>query len=500
MTNTKKKKSARDKRVLIASIICAGLIVAGSTFAWFTSKDEVTNRLSASANYNVTIAEDFQPPEEWIPGQTINKDVSAVNTGNVDAFVRMWLEGEMSVVKKVASATAAPKTTPTGKLFDVVTDAKYTNLNLNFSDSNKNYYLELDALNKNKNPAINGTAGDEETNEPAAFTEVQAVQAGGYLVYAPTGAEWKYTAEQQTNIVDKDGQNKVVAKGADIYSKNDTSGATNVLNVEANCAIDSSTFKPITEGLYIFRRNVVLADGTDTYEYSGYYFVPSASTATRFGEALNRDVYLALENDTNGNSNYTLPAALITETTTVPAGEVASVTVGDVNLYTAKETVITNSDLTWTYDSATPKLTATYPGADGKVGDDASTADANESLDDIAIDINLANIGTTGQTWTAKTADGKTTTFYYNDDVEAGDTTTKLVDSVKMADTTSQYAFLAFDFDLNVKLESVQVTVNEAGQETTEPITAKWATTDNIVAAGTAEVVKADELADIAWS
>ncbi len=61
MTNTK-KKSAKEKRILVASIIVAATIVAGSTFAWFTSKDEVTNRLSASAKYDVSIAEDFQPP------------------------------------------------------------------------------------------------------------------------------------------------------------------------------------------------------------------------------------------------------------------------------------------------------------------------------------------------------------------------------------------------------------------------------------------------------
>lgn len=67
-----KKKSSREKRVLIASLLVAAVMVGGSTIAWFTSKDEVTNRLSASANYGVSIAEDFQPPEDWVPGQTIN--------------------------------------------------------------------------------------------------------------------------------------------------------------------------------------------------------------------------------------------------------------------------------------------------------------------------------------------------------------------------------------------------------------------------------------------
>ena len=97
-----KKKTSKEKRVLIAALCIAATVAAGSTFAWFSSKDEVTNRLSASAAYDVSIAEDFQPPEDWIPGQTINKDVSAVNTGNVDAFVRMWLEGEMSIFNRTS--------------------------------------------------------------------------------------------------------------------------------------------------------------------------------------------------------------------------------------------------------------------------------------------------------------------------------------------------------------------------------------------------------------
>ena len=95
-----KKKTSKEKRVLIAALCIAASVIAGSTFAWFTSQDEVTNRLSASAAYNVTIAEDFTPPEEWVPGQTIKKEVSAINTGNVDAFVRMWLTGDMKLVNE----------------------------------------------------------------------------------------------------------------------------------------------------------------------------------------------------------------------------------------------------------------------------------------------------------------------------------------------------------------------------------------------------------------
>ena len=71
------------------------------TFAWFTSKDEVTNRLSASADYNVSIIEDFVPPKQFTPGQTVKKEEAVVNTGSVDAFVKQTISGVLTVTVEV---------------------------------------------------------------------------------------------------------------------------------------------------------------------------------------------------------------------------------------------------------------------------------------------------------------------------------------------------------------------------------------------------------------
>ena len=78
-----------------SSLVC-------KTFAWFTSKDEVTNRLTANADYGVSIVESFAPPENWLPGQEVNKDVYAVNTGNVAAFVEETVSGALTITKEVA--------------------------------------------------------------------------------------------------------------------------------------------------------------------------------------------------------------------------------------------------------------------------------------------------------------------------------------------------------------------------------------------------------------
>lgn len=106
MTKSKETKSVKQKKVLVLSIILAVIIVIGATFAWFTSKDEVTNKLTASNNYGVSITETFTPPDNWAQGQSIDKKVGAVNTGNVDAFVRLNLTNNIDVTILDANGSA----------------------------------------------------------------------------------------------------------------------------------------------------------------------------------------------------------------------------------------------------------------------------------------------------------------------------------------------------------------------------------------------------------
>ena len=61
------KNTKDNKKVLIGALGIASVIAAGSTFAWFTSSDEVTNRLTAAADYGVSITETFTPPRGMAP-------------------------------------------------------------------------------------------------------------------------------------------------------------------------------------------------------------------------------------------------------------------------------------------------------------------------------------------------------------------------------------------------------------------------------------------------
>ncbi|HCA56005.1 MAG TPA: hypothetical protein DEO95_11145, partial [Ruminococcaceae bacterium] len=74
-------------------------------------KDEVTNRLTASANYGVSAIENYVPPKQFTPGQTVKKEEAVVNTGSIDAFVKQKITGDMKVSVEVPTVTAPDKDT-----------------------------------------------------------------------------------------------------------------------------------------------------------------------------------------------------------------------------------------------------------------------------------------------------------------------------------------------------------------------------------------------------
>lgn len=91
-------------------------------------------------------------------------------------------------------------------------------------------------------------------------------------------------------------------------------------------------------------------------------------------------------------------------------------------------------------------------------------------------------------------------TFYYNNDLEEGDTTARLVDNVTLSKNTVKDAYLAFDFDLNVKMDSIQIAVNADGQEDFDSVKEGWATGNAFVTEASAEEeVGAPEIETITW-
>ncbi len=430
-----RKTNKKDRRILVGAIAVAGVTVAGSTFAWFTSKDEVTNRLSAKADYNVAIAEDFTPPEDWTPGQEINKDVSAVNTGSVDAFVRVGLLHDATLTVKdtgvaVSGFAAADKT----KLVELKTSESIT---------------------------AGSTAGGNATN---TANEVTLLQAGGTLVIAggqvvsPSDA-WNVRSGDSSES-DYSGNKQFDPAVTTVY------GSTT--------ATYADTYG---SGLYIFKRNV-----SDGVKYSGYYY-----------DATN-DKFYELEQEPGTVYIANLAANAITE----DENGVITLTAGaldDVKLAATKEVEIENDgddpvfDITWVQADGTEAVAADK--SDAKIirltyeGDITTGTDEEKAIDDVVIDIKLADGWIDNWTY-LPAANGKIDNtndvgyFFYNKLLAPGATSEKLVDSVTLNGAVTQYAYKDLVYDLTVVLDSIQASPDEAksdGSYEAAVNTANWGAT-----------------------
>jgi len=412
------KKSKKENKVLIAALGVAAVTVAGSTFAWFTSKDEVTNRLSASASYGVSIAEDFTPPEDWTPGQEINKDVSAVNTGNVDAFVRVGLLHDATLTVKGDGVTVPAD------------DAA-------LAAADKSTWVELKT---SASSTAGSAAGGNATNNA---NEVTLLQAGGTLVVAGGQA---VSPSDAWNVRSGDSTNP------------DYSGAGQFDPAVTKTVADpTKTYaQQYGSGLYIFKRNT-----SDGVKYSGYYYDKDA------------DKFYELEQEPGTVYIANLAADAITET---DAGVVtlAAGALDNVKLAATKKVEIKNGGATPAFAITWMKDNTTVAAADKSdatmirltyAGD--ITSGANAASDDVVIDIKLATGWNTNWTYKAATSDKVDGTndvgyFFYNKLLAPGATSEKLVDSVTLNSDVTQEAYKDLVYDLTVVLDSIQASPNEA--------------------------------------
>ena len=323
------KRKKNRKAVLVTSCVMAALIVASSSFAWFTSKDEVTNRLTATADYGVSLVEDFKPPEDMTPGQEVNKDVSVVNTGAIDAFVRASLSESMNMSRLSSVEYITSALTDTAQYYTVYkkTDGTVVKKLANVAKADdetklydlKNFSAALPALAtvttvEDEYVALNPQENQDATGALNA-NEVTTLMAGGQLVVAESKAVAPEDVAQRSGddvngatkfaiIYDVSGGtqdgNKVVEESGSYYTvelnqdglyvKNPATavsmgtGYTLSVDTLARDYSGASQYKPTGDGLYIFKRN-------DTPEYSGFYYNSGAFYALKTKEN-NKSAYI----------------------------------------------------------------------------------------------------------------------------------------------------------------------------------------------------------------
>lgn len=116
-----KKLRKNKKFVMGASVALTALMLAAATFAWFTASDSVNNEFSTGGipKDSVKIWEIFEKPEEWKPGQEVNKDVGIANLGTEAVFVRASFKETITKMKANGADLAVVQ------LDAPSTDAKY---------------------------------------------------------------------------------------------------------------------------------------------------------------------------------------------------------------------------------------------------------------------------------------------------------------------------------------------------------------------------------------
>ncbi len=443
MTNTKKKKN--KKWVLAAALLLAGVIAVGGTFAWFTSQDEVTNRLTASNSYGVSVTESFTPPEQWTPGQNIEKEVAAVNTGNVAAYVRLNLTDEMLVT---AETTVSQYSLGSG-IASTVTAA--------------NGYVVL------------------------TEDEVISLEAGGQLVY-------------MSNL------QKVVTVVTDAATSAETTIVT--YQLKDGTAVDTTVtagefYKTITtSGLYVFERTEL--DGSTTYV--GYYVAVDGSDKTFYkvdvsGITLS-EVYSSESTSTTYTADDTKTTTydisrgdfnFVKEETTALAADSSSllfsyvifksgtsytsgvtpygdgyVSTGTVYYIQAvydpdyQETTFDTAN-GWESNKPTTYLRTYTNGGTKYYYNDID--ESNNIIINIALDGEWTKTSGSPDYWTSTnwTAvyDEDVWTFYYNHVLSAGTTSDLLVTDMQLDTSVTNDAYTEFTYDLIVGLDSVQVVAAE---------------------------------------
>jgi hypothetical protein len=201
-------------------------------------------------------------------------------------------------------------------------------------------------------------------------------------------------------------------------------------------------------GLYIFERT---KEDTELSEYAGYYYLAGASGAD--------GTYYALDS--------------------IAANTADGVTTFTVT-YQIKEAV-DPADTTWALADDEQSIQVTYAGAD-----------ADDTTDDIVINIKLAE--DYDQYWTLIT-DGTDYTFYYKKLLASAKTSEDIVAAVELDKDVTEDAYYELEYNLTVNSESVQVTADSAGNQTTTSVEG-W----NATATATMDTTDSSKIASVAWT
>lgn len=109
MSEKNKKKAKHSLIALILFVLLTVTLSIGGTIAYFTHIDADTNKLQVGFN-EIEIEENFVPPTELTSGDNLfEKQVKITNTGNVDCYVRVFMEFSEGTIDAMSKLSANGK-------------------------------------------------------------------------------------------------------------------------------------------------------------------------------------------------------------------------------------------------------------------------------------------------------------------------------------------------------------------------------------------------------
>ena len=387
-------KSKKRRRVLGASCILAALIIAGSSFAWFTSRDEVTNRLSASSDYGVSIVESFTPPKNWLPGQEINKDVYAVNTGNIAAFVKEDVKGKLNYtyeskvaawdadcVKLTLAQVAAIQGGTQEDGFKTMEGGGFlawTDATVNGKTGTKTYKVDGTEVDVSKfEPVSVDASSDGQGTDRLTFSYKYNDGTDDYYLVSLENDKKLYKVNTATSVYTE--QNKALSVTEDTADKPAVEAGPIYSGREQDI---TEPWTPTVNGTYIFRRSIGGTADNPTFEYAGYYY----KDGEYYKIVIGNDGYRA-ESETPGTPNniqFDVSASKAELGSGVKVDKDGIITEGKPKISYVKDTKVENKDVTFKYEDATtaapvhgPRLVATYSADGPTFTEDGKTYDAS---------------------------------------------------------------------------------------------------------------------------
>ncbi len=81
-------KIFQSKKAALFGVLAVGLLSFGTTWAFYVNSSVLANPLS-TASSGVTMVEEYNPDSSFLPGETVVKQVSFENTGDMDLLLRV---------------------------------------------------------------------------------------------------------------------------------------------------------------------------------------------------------------------------------------------------------------------------------------------------------------------------------------------------------------------------------------------------------------------------